>query len=71
MKFTSKAKETQSLRDRINAVITECQQFVDDKAAELKLEAEGVPTEVIKGLLMARSGGSVVQAALNIMDNDR
>jgi hypothetical protein len=45
-----------------------CESFIDKKVRALKAESPGVPEGVLRNILMARTGGNVFQACLNVME---
>ena len=63
-----KSPEEKPLDERIIALQAECDAFIDKKVKELKIESPGVPEGVLRNILMARTGGNVFQAALNVME---
>ena len=61
-----------SLADQIRAAQQAAEAFIDAKAAEIGAESPGVPSHVIKNLLMNRSfgGGCPCRATLSILAED-
>ena len=60
--------EKPSLADRIAAFRAELDAFIDAKAAEIKVQSESVPVQVIRNMLTTRFFGCQCQAALNIIE---
>jgi hypothetical protein len=63
-----KSPEEKPLDERIRSLRNECESFIDRKVAGLKAESPGVPEGVLRNILMARSGGNVFLACLNVME---
>jgi hypothetical protein len=63
-----KSPEEKPLDERILSLRDECDAFIDKRVKELKIESPGVPEGVLRNILMARTGGNVFQAALNVME---
>jgi hypothetical protein len=56
-----------SLEDRIRETQEAADKFIDQKAAEIGRESNGVPVHVIRNLLMSRCFDCQCRAALNIV----
>jgi len=61
---------TPPLDERIKDIRAEIDAFIDARAAHIKETCEGVPVEVIRNLITARSGGCQCAAYLDLKTKD-
>jgi hypothetical protein len=59
-----------TLKDRIELLRAEIDEFIDAKVAEEKRNCPGVPEGVLRNILLARSGDCLCRGYLNLTKED-
>jgi hypothetical protein len=70
MSILPNRKSPQLSVERVNQLRDELEAYIDERAAQLKLSSPGIPLQVCRNLLVARSGGCSCLAYIHIQEQN-